>query len=830
MSQGSPVTPVNSSPSPNSATSDPSAPWLLSEETDSGTGSTYRAGEKEHQEPRDSITVRNYEMRIHELNTLEWDELLVSNDPNNSMAPKEGKISSFEQQNQHVITSSNSYNRPHSTNDLPVGISPLGNPAESIAGNESAHFNFLDDVYFQKIGGQVNPNGQRRDSVAVGTGDPVDILLKDSLEPQDSFGRWMNYIMTDSPVSVDDPSLGSPVSSSHDSVVSAAGNHQQSSVPDTIFSITDFSPSWAISTEKTKSALSPYGSLRWNYHLYVIVSKALSSSFGHRVLVKKKAVLVIEFLGLLFIQALFIYAMPSSPEADGILVIGFLHENYADLAKSNLFFVCGDVCVPAEIIQLGVFRCLVPPHAPGLVNFYLSFDGHKPISQVVTFEYRAPLLYNQTVSSEVETNWEEFQFQMRLSHLLFSTSKGLNIMSSKISPNALREAKNFVKKTSFIARNWANLTKTIGDNRILVSQAKDLLFEFALLNKLQEWLVERIVEGGKTSERDGQGQGVIHLCAMLGYTRAVYLYSLSGLSLDYRDKFGWTALHWAAYYGRISLALTGAENGCRAFICRAKPNLVTDPTSENPGGCTAADLASKEGHDGLAAYLAEKGLVEQFNDMTLAGNVSGSLQVSTTEQINSENLSEEEMNLKDTLAAYRTAADAAAQIEARNIVAAMRIQHAFRNYETRKRMAAAARIQHRFRSWKIRKEFLNMRRQAIKIQAVFRGFQVRRQYRKILWSVGVLEKVILRWRMKRKGFRGLQVDTVDQLQESDTEEDFFRASRRQAEDRVERSVIRVQAMFRSKKAQEEYRRMKLAHNEAKLEFEGFIDPDTNMDG
>lgn len=41
-------------------------------------------------EPRDSITVRNYEMRIHELNTLEWDELLVSNDPNNSMAPKEG--------------------------------------------------------------------------------------------------------------------------------------------------------------------------------------------------------------------------------------------------------------------------------------------------------------------------------------------------------------------------------------------------------------------------------------------------------------------------------------------------------------------------------------------------------------------------------------------------------------------------------------------------------------------------------------------------------------------------------------------------------------------
>jgi hypothetical protein len=97
---------------------------------------------------------------------------------------------------------------------------------------------------------------------------------------------------------------------------------------------------------------------------------------------------------------------------------------------------------------------------------------------------------------------------------------------------------------------------------------------------------------------------------------------------------------------------------------------------------------------------------------------------------------------------------------------------------------------------------------------------VRRQYGKILWSVGVLEKAVLRWRLKRKGFRGFQVDPMevvpDQSQESDTEEDFYRTSRKQAEERVERSVVRVQAMFRSKKAQEEYRRMKLTHNEAKV--------------
>lgn len=171
----------------------------------------------------------------------------------------------------------------------------------------------------------------------------------------------------------------------------------------------------------------------------------------------------------------------------------------------------------------------------------------------------------------------------------------------------------------------------------------------------------------------------------------------------------------------------------------AKPNLVTDPTSENRAGRTASDLASMNGYDGLAAYLAEKALVEHFKDMTIAGNVTGSLQSSTTDSENPKSLIEEELYLKETLAAYRTAADAAARIQAairdhslklqmkaaqfsnpeneeRSIIAAMKIQHAYRSHETRKKMAAAVRIQYRFRTWKIRKDFINMRRQAIRIQ------------------------------------------------------------------------------------------------------------------
>ncbi|TYH82645.1 hypothetical protein ES332_D02G076200v1 [Gossypium tomentosum] len=163
----------------------------------------------------------------------------------------------------------------------------------------------------------------------------------------------------------------------------------------------------------------------------------------------------------------------------------------------------------------------------------------------------------------------------------------------------------------------------------------------------------------------------------------------------------------------------------------------------------------------------------------------------------------------------------------------MKIQHAFRNYEIKKKMTAAARIKYSFLTWKMRKDFLNMRRQAIKIQAVFRGFQVRRQYHKILWSVGVLEKAILRWRFKRKGLRGLQINTAEEVaqrsQESDTEEGFFRDCRKQAEERVVKAVVRVQTLFRSKKAQQEYRRMKLAHDMAKLEYENLRGLPSDMD-
>ncbi|XP_047337232.1 calmodulin-binding transcription activator 5 [Impatiens glandulifera] len=730
--EGSPVTSTNSISS--SGLSDPTASWNLSDVNGSPAEQAYCSVNRKLIVPGDCVTLGNYESKLHEINTLDWEELLVPDDPQKPIIPDVGQSPYFPQQDLFASNQSTPNSSIASTNMVPIENSFNG----------SQHL----------TGGMNNSLG---------------VVPNDGLQTQDSFGRWINNIMTDSPEAVNNHWLESSIQSDLNSLISPASEILQSSISGQIFTITDVSPAWAFSDEDTK-----------------------------------------------------------------ILVTGLFHEGYSSMAKSSLYCVCGDAYGPVEIVQPGVFRCLISPNNPGLVNLYLSIDSCKPISQVMTFEYRAPMIHNQI--SFTQEKWEEFQVQTRLFHLLFSTTKGLNILTSKVQKTYLKEAKFFARKASHIAEEWGSVIKSVGSTHIAYQHVKDSVLELTLKNKVYEWLMERIVDGHKISNHDENGQGVLHLCAILGYTWAVHAFSWSGFSLDYRDKFGWTALHWAAYYGRVEMV-------AKLLSAGAKPSLVTDPTPEVPGGCIAADLASQGGHDGLAAYLAEKGLVQHFKDMTLAGNASGSLETANIDSGNLQNLTEEELFLKDTLAAYRTAADAAGRIqsafrehslklrteavesaspeeEARNIIAAMKIQHAFRNFETRKKVAAAARIQHRFRTWKLRQDFLNMRRQAIKIQAMFRRFQARRQYQKLVWSVGVLEKAILRWRLRRKGFRGLQVipeEPENKKKESVAEEDFFQASRKQAVERVERSVIRVQALFRSKKAQEEYRIMKLTHDNAILQ-------------
>ncbi|KAI3821775.1 hypothetical protein L1987_09347 [Smallanthus sonchifolius] len=396
--QGSPTIESNSS-------SDPPTSWNLSEEND-GVDQACIAQPNE--------TIINHEMRLHEINTLEWDELVVPDGSNKLITPEEGNISYFDQDDQYGL------------------------------------------------------NGF------------VDTMVNDGLKNQDSFGRWMNYTLTESPV-ID--ATQPVVSAGVETVKTTTG--QQSHSFQQIFNITEVSPSWASSSEETK-----------------------------------------------------------------VLIIGVFHEKHIHLANSNLFCVCGDVCIPVEVVQSGVFRCYVFPHSPGIVNLFISYDGHKPISQVIAFEYRAPPINNLTISSGEKSDWEDFQVKMRLAHLLFSTSRSLNILSSKVPPKTLKEAKMFAHKTRSIVDSWDLLINSMAGQKISFLQAKNSLLELIIQNRMLEWLLESIFDGSKIPNRDGEGQGVIHLCAILDYTWAIFPYSWSGLSINFCDKFGWTALHWAAHYGR----------------------------------------------------------------------------------------------------------------------------------------------------------------------------------------------------------------------------------------------------------------------------------------
>ncbi|KAI3866664.1 hypothetical protein MKX03_034854 [Papaver bracteatum] len=624
------------------------------------------------------------------------------------------------------------------------------------------------------------------------------MLIKESLQNEESFEVFLDSFMADASDLSDLPDDSSLLTSHNESGTSMIVNHQLQTIKP-LFNITDISPSWAYSTEHTK-----------------------------------------------------------------IIAIGYFHGAYPHIDDTRMFCVFGDVCSPAERIAMGVFRCTSFPRYPGFVKFYLSLDGYTPISQVLSFEYRFPPVERMALLNE-HPKQEEFQLQLRLLHLLFSSSNLLRVLSKK-STSAYSDTKLLPSVSSSIDKDCEFLIESIQHNKMSMSQSTNMLTEFTLKSKLKEWILERVVEGRKTSARDHLGLGIIHLCTILDYKWAVQLYSRSGLSLDFRDAFGWTALHWAAFYGRKEMVAVLLSEG-------ADPSLVTDPTSKFPGGCTAADIASRNGHEGIAAYLAKQGLITQFMLMSVSENTTGPLQTQKSYSVDPGNLSEEQLCQKDAFDACEISTDVASRIqeafwkdlvsktntmtiqdtdedyvtnadlaslslhspeairrtqmftEACYTMAAMKIQHAFRIYMIRKRMKAASRIQHQFLTWRIRKDFLNKRLQVVKLQANFRGHRARNQVNRIVWAVGVLEKAILRWRQKGKGLRGLilpqsteNVGVQEQIQaEYGLHEDFFLDSRKQTEERLSRAVICVQSMFRSKRAQEEYRMMKLTHDREKLE-------------
>lgn len=96
-----------------------------------------------------------------------------------------------------------------------------------------------------------------------------------------------------------------------------------------------------------------------------------------------------------------------------------------------------------------------------------------------------------------------------------------------------------------------------------------------------------------------------------------------------------------------------------------------------------------------------------------------------------------------------------------------------------------------------------------------RGYQVRKHYKVICWAVGVLEKVVLRWRRRGSGLRGFRPET-EPIDESE-DEDILKVFRKQKVDgAINQAISRVLSMVKSSEARQQYHRVLEKYGEAKV--------------
>ncbi|XP_058758872.1 calmodulin-binding transcription activator 1-like [Vicia villosa] len=501
----------------------------------------------------------------------------------------------------------------------------------------------------------------------------------------------------------------------------------------------------------------------------------------------------------------------------------------------------GEVEVPAEIIGNGVLCCHTPPHKAGRVPFYVTCSNRLACSEVREFDFRVNCTQEANTAGENRSGNTLDTFNKRFGELL-SQDQEIPQSLDSISVNEKSQLRS--KISSLFRREddeWEKILKYTLEKDFSPELVQEKLFQNLLKDKLNSWLLQKTTEDGKgPNVLDEGGQGVLHFAAALGYDWALEPTIVAGVNVNFRDVNGWTALHWAAFCGRERTVASLISLG-------AAPGALTDPCPQHPSGRTPADLASANGHKGIAGYLAESFLSAQLKSIDLkreAGESFGSKIVQrvheqNTFQLNNERISHE-LSMKDSLAAVCNATQAAARIHqvfrvqsfqrkqqkehgvdkfgmsderALSLIAANAKSHKFGQRDEPVHVAAT-RIQNKFRSWKGRKDFLIIRQRIVKIQAHVRGHQVRKNYGKIIWSVGIVEKIILRWRRKGSGLRGFKSEAISegamvQDASSSTEDDydFLKEGRKQTEKRLEKALARVKSMAQYPDARDQYHRL-----------------------
>ncbi|KOM53980.1 hypothetical protein LR48_Vigan09g263900 [Vigna angularis] len=522
-----------------------------------------------------------------------------------------------------------------------------------------------------------------------------------------------------------------------------------------------------------------------------------------------------------------------------VLIIGSFLKSQPEVTTCNWSCMFGEVEVPAEVLADGILCCQAPRHKVGRVPFYVTCSNRLACSEVREFDFREGFARNVDFA-EFFGSSTEMRIHLRLEKFL--TLKPVN--PSNHSFEGDMEKRNIIFKLISLREEEEYSIKDEPTKELDISQhtVREHLVHRQVKEKLYSWLLHKVTENGKgPNVLDEDGQGVLHLAAFLGYDWAINPIIAAGVNINFRDVNGWTALHWAAFCGRERTV---------AFLVsmRADCGAVTDPSPAFPSGRPAADLASANGHKGISGFLAECSLTQNLESLKVDDQkgsrqeISGMKVVQTVLERTATPMLYGDMpdalSMKDSLTAVRNATQAADRIhqvfrmqsfqrklltqyedddelglsdqQALSLLASRACKsgqgHGLAN-------AAAIHIQKKFRGWKKRKEFLMIRQRVVKIQAHVRGHQVRKQYKPIIWSVGILEKVILRWRRKGSGLRGFRPDALNKVpsQQNDSQKeddyDFLKEGRKQKEEKIQKALSRVKSMVQYPEARAQYRRL-----------------------
>lgn len=231
-----------------------------------------------------------------------------------------------------------------------------------------------------------------------------------------------------------------------------------------------------------------------------------------------------------------------------VIIIGsFL----CDPLESTWACMFGDVEVPVQIIQEGVIRCEAPSHLPGKVTLCITSGNRESCSEVREFEYRMKTktyTYCESTKTEANKSLEELLLLVRFVQVLLYDS-------------LMHKSDNVESEIGVLRRfkadddPWSHVIEALLVGSGTSSGTIDWVLQELLKDKLHQWLSSRSSRSQEGRDQTDcslskNEQGIIHMIAGLGFEWAVNPILSSGININFRDINGWTALHWAARFGR----------------------------------------------------------------------------------------------------------------------------------------------------------------------------------------------------------------------------------------------------------------------------------------